>query len=502
MTPGALDPRKNAWLRVLLVGLAMLLVPILAWVLLPAKPSTPHVASASSARPSGPPRPVSSSHVAVGRTLRGLVVDDNGAAVKGALVRFDPVTKESTPRTTTDEDGAFTLDDVPASAGALVASRSGFVSARLDVAEDGDHAGLKLTLGKAQALRGQVIDGEGKGIAGAVVRCDPDGSLVATSGEEGRFELAVGADGCDAQAVHGDYGSSDTVHLTPGGKNIMVLPTPGGIAGIVVDERGLPVTSFVVAVETFAPADKQSEGMGGGQKSVNDPSGAFELTGLGRGRYTLTASAEGRPPTRSDSIEVEAGRTTRGVRIRLEKGITLSGIVTDRGTKQPLAGVRVSLDAMTTTGANAIGPTTTGEDGSFSIDGVPARSFSVRFGRSGYRDRISTIDGRGKSELKLNVDLGAAGDGGNIEMVGIGTTLGQTKDFVNILSVLTDGPADKAGVQAGDKILAIDGKSAEGFTVNDCIQRLRGNEGSTVVVTIGRGERTFDATITRAIVVH
>ncbi len=503
MKASALDPRTNVWIRVVLLALAMMLVPIGAWVWLKPPGGPAQSAATSSSAQASPPRArTASAPSAVGRSLSGKVIDEGGAPMRGVAVRFEASTKESSPRTTTDDDGAFQLDAAPAASGVLVASRAGYVSARLDVTADGDRGGLTLTLAKAQPLEGQVVDGDGKGVAGAVVRCDPDGSIAATSGEEGRFELAAGADGCDAQAVHGDYGASETVHLARGAKNILVLPSPGGIAGVVVDERGQPITTYIIAVETFVAADKQSEGMGGAQKSINDPGGAFELTGLGRGTYRLTASAEGRPPARSDTIEVEAGRTTRGVRIRLDRGITISGVITDRTTKQPLGGVRVALDSVTATGANAIAPAVSGDDGSFSIDGVPQAPFSLRLSKSGYRDKITSLDGRGKTDLKTQIDLAPAGAGASFEMVGIGASLGQGRDYVSFSSVFPDGPADKSGALAGDKILRIDGRSAENFTVDDCIQRLRGAEGSTVSVTLGRGDKSIEVTMTRALIVR
>ena len=157
---------------------------------------------------------------------------------------------------------------------------------------------------------------------------------------------------------------------------------------------------------------------------------------------------------------------------------------------------------MTSTNANSIRPTTTAEDGTYAIDGVPAGPFSVRFSQSAYRERILSLDGRGKSELKNNVDLAPADGGGSTEMTGIGATLGQGKDYVSITGVLPDGPAEKAGLQSGDRILRIDGKSAEGFVVNDCVQRLRGPEGSSVSISLGRGDQTLEVTVTRALIVR
>ena len=228
-------------------------------------------------------------------------------------------------------------------------------------------------------VRGRVLDGDGKGIAGASVRCEGEEPAAATSVEDGRFELPLGVDGCDAKASHPDYGVSELVHLTIGGAGVLVLPMPGSIVGNVVDERGLPVSAFLIAVESFTAPGQQPDLEGRPHKSISDPSGGFELPRLSRGRYILTASAEGRPPTRSESVLVEPGNVTRGVRIKLLRGIALSGIVTDKETKRPLASVGVALDGMTNTGANAIDPATTGADGAYSLDGAPKGTFSVRF---------------------------------------------------------------------------------------------------------------------------
>ena len=102
------------------------------------------------------------------------------------------------------------------------------------------------------------------------------------------------------------------------------------------------------------------------------------MGGLVPGKYVLTASADGRPPTRSSSIEVEAGRTTHNVKIVLGKGAALSGKIIDAETRRPIAGAMVSLDAMTQTSANAIHPAKSDETGAYTLDGVPPGPFSIR----------------------------------------------------------------------------------------------------------------------------
>ena len=58
--------------------------------------------------------------------------------------------------------------------------------------------------------------------------------------------------------------------------------------------------------------------------------GAFRgWDGLAPGSYVLTASASGTPPARSASVTVVGGATTRGVRIVVLHGGTVTGHVYD-----------------------------------------------------------------------------------------------------------------------------------------------------------------------------
>ncbi len=58
-------------------------------------------------------------------------------------------------------------------------------------------------------------------------------------------------------------------------------------------------------------------------------------------------------------------------------------------------------------------------------------------------------------------------------------------------------PADKAGLQPGDQVLAVDGESVEGKTLSEVVESVRGQAGTDVTLTLKRGEETFDETITR-----
>jgi len=78
---------------------------------------------------------------------------------------------------------------------------------------------------------------------------------------------------------------------------------------------------------------------------------------------------------------------------------------------------------------------------------------------------------------------------------GIGVELQQQDDVLKVVSPIDDTPAARAGVRAGDLIVAIDGKP---ISAVEAMEPLRGPAGSQVVLTIERGQdKPFDVTVTR-----
>jgi carboxyl-terminal processing protease len=71
-----------------------------------------------------------------------------------------------------------------------------------------------------------------------------------------------------------------------------------------------------------------------------------------------------------------------------------------------------------------------------------------------------------------------------------------------VVAPLADSPAEAAGLQSGDIIQAVDGVSVNGSTLQDQVGKVRGESGTEVTLTIRRGERTFDLSITRAKIVQ
>lgn len=80
---------------------------------------------------------------------------------------------------------------------------------------------------------------------------------------------------------------------------------------------------------------------------------------------------------------------------------------------------------------------------------------------------------------------------------GVGLEIDLRDGFVSVIAPLAGTPADSAGVEPGDRIIAIDGKPTHGLAVDDVQHALRGPRGSTVTLTMERGSETPVFTLRR-----
>lgn len=73
---------------------------------------------------------------------------------------------------------------------------------------------------------------------------------------------------------------------------------------------------------------------------------------------------------------------------------------------------------------------------------------------------------------------------GNFEGIGAQVEPSPDRTAVIITAPLDDSPAEKAGIRPGDKILAVDGESALGWSVIEAVNKIRGQRGTAVVLTV------------------
>jgi carboxyl-terminal processing protease len=88
------------------------------------------------------------------------------------------------------------------------------------------------------------------------------------------------------------------------------------------------------------------------------------------------------------------------------------------------------------------------------------------------------------------------------EFGGLGIQIGIKDKILTIIAPIEDTPAHEAGVQAGDRIIKIEGESTKDISLHEAVSKLRGPKGTDVTITIVREglEKSLDITITRDII--
>ncbi len=87
------------------------------------------------------------------------------------------------------------------------------------------------------------------------------------------------------------------------------------------------------------------------------------------------------------------------------------------------------------------------------------------------------------------------------EYGGLGMEVTMEDGFVKVISPIDNTPAKRAGIQAGDFITEIEGKSLLGATLSEAVEQMRGKPGEPINITIVRaGEDPMELDITREII--
>jgi carboxyl-terminal processing protease len=83
---------------------------------------------------------------------------------------------------------------------------------------------------------------------------------------------------------------------------------------------------------------------------------------------------------------------------------------------------------------------------------------------------------------------------------GVGVVVSPRDGFLTVVAPSDESPAFKAGIKTGDRIVKVNGKSAEKMTVPDAVGVLRGEPGTEVTLTVERPstKETLDFKLTRA----
>jgi carboxyl-terminal processing protease len=78
---------------------------------------------------------------------------------------------------------------------------------------------------------------------------------------------------------------------------------------------------------------------------------------------------------------------------------------------------------------------------------------------------------------------------------GLGIEVQMVNGLVRVISPIDDTPAAKAGIQPGDFIIKIDDQPTKGLSLTEAVQKMRGDPGSKIVLTVVRESATAPLTV-------
>jgi RNA polymerase sigma factor (sigma-70 family) len=266
-----------------------------------------------------------------GIVITGRVFDRDGHPLARASVRMDYVFLPSPGATTTDSAGRFRIANAAAGETVLTAQAAVHAPEMMSINIRPGLAPVEFRLGPGRSIRGQVVDSQGRPIAGAIVgafqwRGHQTLDWRADTDADGRFRWDdAPIDEFSVSAGKTGY-LSGTLLLRPSDKEpVMTLRRSLRLKGTVTDaETGLPIGTFTV-VPAVQVDRRQFSWMYVFAKTFHE--GRYELSfeDLGSQPKRARIEAKGYLPESSPGYQSDAGEQVFDV--RLKKGEWIEGVV-------------------------------------------------------------------------------------------------------------------------------------------------------------------------------
>jgi protocatechuate 3,4-dioxygenase beta subunit len=443
-----------------------------------------------------------------GGTLEGRVLDDRRAPVAGVHVEIAAAKGALERTTSTADDGTFAFAAVPGDI-VISASRPGAIddiAIRTHVSlEEGERKEIELVLpAQREAMTVEVADERGTPVDGAqvlVLSLLPESPLRRTlfTGRDGRaaFQDAVGL---PLRVSVSRRGKAPEIREIESAPVELRVELRGGISvtGTVTTRRGRdPLEGADVTL--YAPS--------GPVRGRTDRSGSYRIDDVAPGSARLVVGRGGYAKVER-TVQIEApARSDRPSlldAIDLEEGASVEGDVVDaRG--EPIEGARVAEGAVPTyapAGKLPPGVILTNGRGEFKIDDlregdVVLEAYVPEVGRGRATSHVTA--GRATRGVRIAVAPLSPGDAVDSTASG-GVAISLDAELnaapgAPIVAVAPGSEAERAGVEPGDRIVAIDGQQVP--TAKEARARLFGPVGDDVILDVARGDQTLKLRVTR-----
>ncbi len=361
-----------------------------------------------------------------GGQILGRVVDSQGSPIANAEIVARDFSSDGMreKRVESDQDGNFVV-------GNLLSQEN--VEIEVDHPEFGFWSNQKVPVGSRDlqvllsrlgGVRGVVVNPEGNTVPSFIVEPQPKGNAsirkklkarnyTGTAG--GNFEYTgIPAGIYDIQIRSSGYSVSTfpNVEVTDRVSDLgrVVLEEGGIISGSVVDPSGRPIPGATVRVIGGISRFNSPTGISGGSRrdrssTETDSRGAFEFRNLKGGPVSLQVTSKDYMTQRIDKIDPNVSSESRNLRIVLELGCEIFGVVTDAaGNAQNGVSVFLTGDRPGTNDRRA-----TNSEGRFHFQGLASGKYNVMAQQIG---RIK--DGATNPSVEVHL---APGDQQEVELI-------------------------------------------------------------------------------------
>ncbi|MCC6153632.1 MAG: sigma-70 family RNA polymerase sigma factor [Candidatus Hydrogenedentes bacterium] len=357
-----------------------------------------------------------------------------GATVIAELINWPQFTPA--PNTTfkkeavVDEKGVARFQNLPLGLYGVVATqRQSMWGDDFELTANSNHADTAIQLQPARRLEGTVVTKAGAPVPHAFVY--PHSSPFFTNIPWGAFaalRMETDEDGAfhrDASPVlelryciiaEGFAPTITGVIISGNGPQQFVLQNGGTVSGTVIDaDSGAPMPGISLALEGEARLEPVSVETG--------PDGSFKSPISPAGLYNVALKEEGYTTDDTVKAEVDEDSVASNIQIKVRLGGTISGVVRDKITGDPIAGATVTASAESRP-ARSSSPTDA--SGDYVIFGLAKAQYGVQAEADGYfADGISTtVEAGGEVEnADISLTPGALLRGRVLESDGHGATL-------------------------------------------------------------------------------
>jgi len=378
-------------------------------------------------------------HLTPGHMLQGCVLDDAGAPVKGADVRFRWSGGRST---TSDGNGRFSFAHVePGEHSLAIHKMDGLLKFTVVPFTMPAENLLDLVITASRStpgvIRGRVVTSAGEPLHDVRVNAFSDtrtpsgksASAETVTDEDGRFEFTELGDAntCAVDAYPGNYTFVRQHHVPVGTTDLeLVVQRFGTVSGRVVDaETGEPVTDYRIRHVQFRPGAWGDESeYDRDWLPVQSEDGAFQLGDVAPPATRLEVSAKGYAPGQTERLELAEGGSIEDVVLKLNRGASLAGRIIDERTGAAVPGARVRahsptwFNSMLLTESDNLDvlnlktciSTMAGGDGRFVLDPfTPGEKVGVVAWHDGYATQILPLVVVGKGAVPLDIRLAPEG---------------------------------------------------------------------------------------------